>query len=160
LHPEKTRIVYCKDDDRKGNYPNISFDFLGFTFRPREAKSRWGRYFTSFLPAISNKAAKAIRQEIKSLKIHRRSGSSLEDLSRMCNPKIRGWINYYGSFYKTALYPILNHINRILTKWVTWKFKRFKGHRKQAAMWLGRVAHKQPLLFAHWQMGLKPATGR
>ena len=160
LNPEKTRIIYCKDDNRNGSYPIISFDFLGFTFRPRKAKNHKGQVFTSFLPGISNDAAKEIRQEIRSFKIHRRCSETLESLSEMLNPKLRGWINYYGSFYKTALYPTLNHINRILTKWVTWKFKRFKGHRRRATHWLGRIAQKQPTLFAHWQMGVKPAAGR
>jgi len=44
LHPEKTRIVYCQDSDPKGQHEHIQFDFLGFTFRPRRAKNRWGNF--------------------------------------------------------------------------------------------------------------------
>ena len=104
LHPQKTKIVYCKDEDRRENYSNESFDYLGYTFRPRRSKNRWGKYFINFSPAISNKAAKAIRDEAKRWRWHLRSDKHLEDLARMFNPIIRGWISYYGRFYKSALY--------------------------------------------------------
>ena len=113
LHPEKTKIVYCKDDDRRGNYPNERFDFLGYTFRARRSKNRWGEYFVNFSPAVSNQATKRIRQTIRGWSLHRRSDKSLDDLARMFNPMIRGWINYYSRFYKSALYPTLRHLNRI-----------------------------------------------
>jgi RNA-directed DNA polymerase len=108
LHPEKTKIVYCKDDDRRLEYPCTSFDFLGYTFRPRRSKNRWGNYFINFSPAISNRAAKAIRHEIRRWKLPLRSDKDLEDLARMFNTVIRGWINYYGAFYTSALYPTLS----------------------------------------------------
>lgn len=159
LHPEKTRIVYCKDDDRRGDYPNTSFDFLGFTFRPRRSKNRWGKYFVNFSPAVSNKAGKVMRQKARRWKLHLRSDKSLEDLSRMFGPIIRGWINYYGSFYKSALYPTLRHLNRALVRWATRKFKRLRRHRRRAGYWLGRIARRQPWLFPHWQMGVRPTAG-
>jgi RNA-directed DNA polymerase len=159
LHPEKTKIIYCKDDDRQGNYPLNSFDFLGFTFRPRRSKNRWGKYFVNFTPAVSNKAGKAMRQKARRWKMHLRSDKSLEDLSRMFGPVIRGWIAYYGSFYKSALYPTLSHLNRTLVRWAMRKFKRLKGHRRRAERWLGRIAKRQPWLFPHWKMGIKPAAG-
>ncbi len=158
LHPEKTRIVYCKDDDRRGNYVNTSFDFLSYTFRPRRSKNRWGKYFVSFLPGVSNKAGKAMRQKARKWKMHLRSDKSLEDLSKMFSPVIRGWINYYGKFYKSALYPTLRHLNRILVRWAMRKFKKLKGHRRRAEHWLGRIAQRQSWLFPHWQMGIKPAV--
>jgi len=105
LHPEKTRIVYCQDDERREDYPHVAFDFLGYTFRPRRSKNRWGKYFINFSPAISNKAAKGIRQRSRRWCWPLRSDKSLEDLSRMFNPIIQGWINYYGRYYKSALYP-------------------------------------------------------
>ena len=98
LSLQKTKIVYCKDDIRRGEYPEQKFDFLGFTFRPRRAKSRQGRFFVSFIPAISNKAAKSIRDIMRQWQIHRRTDTSLDDLAKMSNPVLRGWINYYGSF--------------------------------------------------------------
>ena len=105
LHPEKTKVVYCKDDDRWGTYPNEKFDFLGYTFRPRRSKSRKGKYFINFSPAVSDKAVKAIRAEIGSWDLHLRSDKRIEDLSRMFNPIIRGRLQYYGRYYRSALYP-------------------------------------------------------
>jgi RNA-directed DNA polymerase len=152
LHPEKTKIVYCKDDDRRLEYPCTSFDFLGYTFRPRRSKNRWGNYFINFSPAISNRAAKAIRHEIRRWKLPLRSDKDLEDLARMFNTVIRGWINYYGAFYKSARYPTLRHLDRKLALWATRKFKRLRRHRRRADSWLRRVAHRQPGLFAHWRL--------
>jgi len=159
LHPEKTKIVYCKDDDRRGEYSDISFDFLSYTFRPRRSKNRWGKFFVSFLPGVSNKAGKAMRQKAWKWKMHLRSDKSLEDLSRMFSPVIRGWINYYGKFYKSALYPTLQQLNRTLVRWAMRKFKKLKGHRRRAGYWLGNVARRQPQLFPHWQLGVKPTAG-
>jgi RNA-directed DNA polymerase len=94
LHPKKTRIVYCKDDDRRGHYPNEQFDFLGYTFRPRRSKNRWGKYFVNFSPGVSKAAAKAIRQSIRDGRRDCRIDKRVDDLGRMFNPIIRGWINY------------------------------------------------------------------
>jgi len=159
LHPEKTSIVYCKDDNRRDEYPNTSFDFLGFAFRPRRSKNRWGKYFINFTPAVSNKAAKVMRQKARRWKIHLRSDMSLDEVSRMLGPIIRGWISYYGSFYKSALYPILRHLNRMLVRWAMRKFKRFRRHHRRAEYWLGEIAQRQPWLFPHWQMGVRPTAG-
>jgi len=150
LHPQKTKIVYCKDDDRRGDYPNTAFDFLGYTFRPRRSKNRWGKVFINFSLAISSRAAKAIRQEVRHWKLPLRSDKSIDDLARMFNAKIRGWVNYYGAFYKSALYPTLRHIDRKLALWATRKFKRLRRHRRRAVHWLRRIAHRQTWLFAHW----------
>lgn len=152
LHPEKTKIVYCKDDDRRDEYPQTAFDFLGYTFRPRRSKNRWGKYFVNFSPAISNGAAKAIRREIRRWKLPLRSDKDLEDLARMFRARIQGWINYYGAFYKSALYPILQHLDRKLALWATRKFKRLRRHRRRAGHWLRRIAHRQPSLFPHWRL--------
>lgn len=158
LHPGKTRLVYCKDDDRREHHPLTKFDFLGYTFRPRRAKNRHGKYFVSFLPAISNKAAKEMRQAIHDWRIHLKPDKALEDISRMFNSTIRGWIQYYGRFYKSALYPSLRYMNRALVHWVRRKYKRFSTHRRRAEHWLGNLAKREPRLFAHWQMGIKPSA--
>jgi RNA-directed DNA polymerase len=152
LHPEKTRIVYCRDDDRRGNYPETQFEFLGYTFRARRSKNRWGKFFINFSPAISRKAAKAIRQEVRGWRLHLRSDKALEDLARMFNATIRGWIQYYSAFYKSALYGVLRHIDRKLVYWAMRKFKRLRGHKRRAEQWLRRVARRQPSLFAHWRL--------
>jgi len=159
LHPAKTKIVYCKDDDRKGRYADEQFDFLGYTFRPRRSKNRRGTFFVNFSPAVSNTAAKEMRKTMREWKLHRRSDKSLEDLSRMFNPVLRGWINYFKSFYKSALYPVCRHFERTLVRWATRKYKRLRGHKRNAAAWLRGIARRQPGLFAHWQL-LPSAAGR
>ena len=159
LHPVKTKIVYCKDDQRRGAYPVTSFDFLGFTFMPRLSKSWKGSLFLNFSPAISNKAGKSIREKSRHWNMHRRSDESLEDLSRMYSPVIRGWINYYGSFYKSKLVRTMRHLNRILFRWAMRKFKKLKRHPRRAEYWLGRIAQKHPRLFPHWEIGAKPVAG-
>jgi RNA-directed DNA polymerase len=160
LHPDKTKIVYCKDADRREDYPMISFDFLGYTFRPRRSKNRWGKYFINFSPAISVKSSKKIRDTIRSWRLHLRSDKSIEDLSHMFNSVIRGWINYYGRYYKSELYSSFRNLNRILMKWVMRKYKKFRGHRRRAMYWLGRLARRNWGLFAHWQLGLLPSAGQ
>ena len=105
VHPEKTHIVYCKDDDRPGQYPTEQFTFLGYTFRARRSKNRWGKYFINFAPAVSNAAATRMRQAMRRRHLARRSDKAIDDLARMWNPVLRGWIQYYGRFYKSALYP-------------------------------------------------------
>jgi group II intron reverse transcriptase/maturase len=158
LHPQKTRVVYCKDDDRRGTYPEHSFDFLGYTFRPRRSKNRWGKFFISFTPAVSNKAAKAMRTKLRSWALHNRSDKSLEDLARMFNPVVQGWINYYASFYKSALYPTLRHLDMVLARWAVRKYKKLRGHLRRARHWLARVARTRPRLFAHWKL-VQPTAG-
>jgi RNA-directed DNA polymerase len=159
LNREKTRIVYCKDDDRKGDYPETSFDFLGYTFRPRRSKNRWGKYFINFSPAVSNAACKAMRQTIRGWHLHLKVDRDIEDLSRMFNPVVRGWINYYSRFYKSQLYGVLRHLDRSLILWVRRKYKKLTHHKERASSWLGRLARKRPELFAHWQMGILPTVG-
>ena len=152
LHPQKTKIVYCKDDDRRGSYPNEKFDFLGYTFRPRRSKNRWGKHFINFTPAVSYEAAKKMRREMRRWRLHLRSDKSLEDLGRMFNAVIRGWIRYYGRFYKSALYPVFRHLNHTLMRWATRKYKKLRRHRRRARIWLARIAKREPQLFAHWQL--------
>jgi group II intron reverse transcriptase/maturase len=158
LHPQKTRVVYCKDDDRRGTYPDHSFDFLGYTFRPRRSKNRWGKFFISFTPAVSNAAAKAMRRTLRSWALPNRSDKSLEDLARMFNPVVQGWINYFASFYKSALYPTLRHLDLVLARWAARKYKKLRRHLRRARHWLARVAQTRPGLFAHWKL-VQPTAG-
>jgi group II intron reverse transcriptase/maturase len=161
LHPEKTKIVYCKDDDRRGTHEHTTFDFLGYTFRPRRAKNRKGKLFISFLPGVSNKAGKSIRATIRSWRLGAtRNNQSLEELAKFVNPFVRGWVNYYGRFYKSALTPVLRELERSLAYWVRRKFKRFARHARRAVHWLGHVARREPNLFVLWQIGIRPATGQ
>jgi RNA-directed DNA polymerase len=160
LHPEKTTIIYCKDEDRGGTYLNERFDFLGYTFRPRRSRNRWGKFFINFSPAVSDKTTKAMRRTMRSWTLQRRSDKSLDDLSRMFNPILRGWITYYGQYYKSALYPTFLNLNRILARWAMRKYKRLRRHSRRAGHWLGRIARQKPKMFGHWEMGLLPTVGR
>ena len=150
LHPEKTRIVYCRDTDRPGDHPVHKFTFLGYEFRPRLVRWGAGQYRVGFTPAAGPKALKAIRAEVRRWRLHRRTDKELADLARMFNPIIRGWILYYGRFYRSALYPALRHIDLYLGRWACKKMKRHRGHQRRAHQWLAREAQAQPRLFAHW----------
>mgnify|MGYP006442191621 FL=1 len=152
LHPQKTKLVYCKDTNRKGDYPDVCFDFLGYRFQPRLAKWRGGLFGVSFLPAARPKALTAMRREIRGWGLQRRSDQSLADLARRFNPVIRGWINYFSHFYKSALYPTLRRLDAHLVRWARRKYKRFRQRPRQARAWLERVARANPSLFAHWRL--------
>ena len=152
LHPQKTKIVYCKDTNRKETYPAVTFDFLGYSFRPRLAAWRGSKYGVSFLPAAADKALKKMREEIRRWNVQTRTDKALDDLARMFNPHIRGWINYYSHFYKSALYDSLRRIDFHLRKWARRKYQRFRQRPKGAREWLARIIGTNPGLFAHWQL--------
>ena len=158
LHPEKTKIVYCKDDNRRSSFSAEQFDFLGYTFQPRLAKSKAGKYFVSFSPAISKKAAQAIRQTMRDWKLQLKCNRTIKEISEWINPVVRGWINYYGRFWKTALNSIFDRLNVRLMKWAKWKYKKLKGRSRRAMNWIGKIAKENPRLFAHWELGIRPAT--
>jgi len=151
LHPVKTKIVYCKDANRPGSFEHTSFDFLGYTFRGRLAKGPRG-YFTGFSPAISAKAKKATGRQIRAWHLDRRSATDLSGLAEAINPQVRGWINYYGAFYRSELRFLAWRINEHLVRWAMHKFKRFRGKYAKAMDWLQKVYQYQPRLFAHWQL--------
>jgi len=150
LHPEKTKIVYCKDGNRKGDHEHTSFDFLGYTFRARKAVDKHGRFFTNFLPAISAKAKNSIREEVRNWRLQLKSDKSLQDIASMYASKIRGWLNHYAHFYRSELYRVLRYIDDCLIKWVQRKYKKLQSKRK-AAHWLRDVAKREPMMFPHWK---------
>jgi RNA-directed DNA polymerase len=156
LNQGKTRVVYCKDADRPGSHEHERFDFLGYTFRPRLSRSRFGKHFLNFSPAVSGEAAKRMRREIRRWRLHLRADKTLTDLARMFNAVLRGWINYYGRFYKSMLYPTFRHLNEILVRWAAGKYKRLRRHRARARRFIADVARRQPDLFAHWRLGVRP----
>jgi len=150
LHPEKTRLVYC---GRKGAGRKPGrFDFLGYTFRPRRAINRQGKCFTGFLPGVSRSSCRSMREKMRSWRLHQRSDLSLEEIAEMINPTIRGWINYYGRFYKSALYPVLWSLNRILLKWAGRKYQKLRCRKTETGLWLRSLAERNRGLFAHWGM--------
>lgn len=155
LHPTKTKIVYCKDRKRKGEHPNVTFDFLGYAFRPRLVKNtRNGALFWGFNPAVSPLALKAMRSTIRDLKLRRRTHVSLADIARQLNPLLRGWIGYYGRYTPSALRPLLRSVNLTVLSWLRRKFKRFKAHKTQAGRFLEKLARERADLFVHWRLGM------
>jgi RNA-directed DNA polymerase len=153
LNLDKTRIVYCRDSNRPGSHEHERFSFLGYTFRPRRARSEAGELFVSFAPAVSDEAAKRIRRVVKRWRLHLWSSKTLAELAQAINSTVRGWINYYGRFYRSALISLLGHINRYLVRWAMRKFKRLRGRPTRAWSFLAGVAARQPGLFAHWRAG-------
>lgn len=154
MHPTKTKIVYCKDGSRKGKYPNRSFDFLGYCFRPRLVEnSRRGTLFWSFTPAVSRAALTEMRQEIRKTNFRNRTQIELGDVARGLNPVLRGWMEYYGRYSPSALYPVFRQVNRTLVAWAMRKYKHLAGHKTRASLFLESIAEKNPQLFAHWQKG-------
>jgi RNA-directed DNA polymerase len=156
LHPDKTRIVYCKDSNRREEHEHISFTFLGYAFRARGAiSSKNGRGFTSFLPAISPEALKAKSDRLRELRIHRQVNLSLDALAEWLNPIIAGWMNYYGRYYRTGLYPLLRRVNIYLRRWAGKKYKRLRTHKRFKRWWTG-LLQREPGLFAQWRWVYSP----
>jgi RNA-directed DNA polymerase len=155
MHPIKTKIVYCRDGKRKGGYPNVAFDFLGYQFRPRMVRSsRNNELFCSFTPAVSPSALKAMRSTVRDLDIRQRTQRSLGDIARMLNPLLRGWIGFYGRYNRAALETMLRHVNLTLVAWAMRKYKRFQGRKVRAARFLEKLVRIQPAMFEHWRIGM------
>lgn len=155
LHPTKTKIVYCRDRNRKGPYPNVTFDFLGYGFRPRLVKrSRDGALFWGFNPAVSVSALKAMRATVRDLNIRRHTYRSLADIAQTLNPLLQGWIGYYGRYAPSALYPLFRYVNQTLLAWAQRKFKRLKAHKIRASRFLQKLARESASLFVHWRLGM------
>ena len=155
LHPTKTKIVYCRDGKRKGTYPNVKFDFLGYCFRPRWIKkSRDNSMFCGFNPAVSPSALNTMRSTIRDLNIRRQTQLSLADIARTLNPLVRGWIEYYGRYAPSALSPMLRYVNQTLVRWAMRKFKRFKAHKIRASRFLQKLVREKVSLFVHWRIGM------
>lgn len=151
LHPAKTQIVYCRDANRHGSCPRVVFTFLGFDFRPRQAVNKHGQLFTSFCPGVSAMAKNEMRRRIGSWKLGRRTRQSIEDLSRALNPILRGWLNYYGRFYRTAMHDVFHHFDKALSRWVRRKYSNLWKHKTRAFKWIARLRRYRPELFIHWQ---------
>jgi RNA-directed DNA polymerase len=149
LHPDKTKVVYCKDGNRRGSHEHTSFTFLGFTFRARKARTRAGKNFTNFLPAISKDALNKVSGEVRRWRLHRRTRHSFAELAKKINSIVRGWMQYYGAFYRSALCPLLARINAYLMRWIRKKYTRLRPFHKALACWQ-RITRQHPRLFAHW----------
>ena len=151
LHPDKTKIVYCKDSNRPGSYHNEKFDFLGYTFRPRSSRNRYGKLFVNFTPAISEKAKQKARDKIKSWFKEVKSNGILKDFIKVINPVVSGWINYYGKFNAGELWSTMWFVDTILMKWAKKKYDKLKQSWQKAKVWLSGIRKREPNLFAHWK---------
>jgi RNA-directed DNA polymerase len=150
LHPEKTKIVYCGDSNRRGGHDAVTFDFLGYTFRPRAAvNKRTQVMFTSFAPAMSRDKLTAKGEEVRAWRLHLRTGGTLADLADWINPVVRGWMEYWGHFHKSQMYGLLQRINAYLMRWARKKYRRLRSRRRLNTWWERLVAN-EPGLFAHW----------
>jgi RNA-directed DNA polymerase len=150
LHPDKTKIVYCQDGKRRASYEHTEFTFLGFTFRQRRMRDKNGKQFSSFNPTISKQALKKISAEVRSWRLHHRTGLDFVEVARRINPIVRGWMQYYGAFYRSALHPLLSRINAYLVRWIRKKYKRLRAKKKALRCWRG-IVQRFPRMFAHWE---------
>jgi len=150
MHPEKTRVVYCKDSKRTQTYETIQFDFLGYTFRPRRVASRHGRIFTGFTPAVSTQAVTAMRRSLRQRGLFQRSELSLEQIAKWLAPRVCGWMAYYGRFRRSAFQVVAESIDQSIVRWAMRKYKRLRGHKGRAFAWLNRLKRKSPDWFVHW----------
>lgn len=152
LHPTKTKIVYCKDGSRKGQYAQTEFDFLGYTFRRRLVRnSKHNSVFVNFTPAVSKSALKSMRAETRKRSFRNRPDLELKDIANMYNPVLRGWIGYYGRYHPTALGPVLGHFNLTLRAWAMNKYKKLRGRKTKATHFLQGIAEREGQLFVHWR---------
>jgi RNA-directed DNA polymerase len=157
VHPDKTKIVYCRREGRLERYKQTSFDFLGFSFCPRLAPSqRNGGAYLWYTPGISKRAQKAIASAVRDLNFWRTPGSNLEELVHRINPLVRGWFNYYGRYYPSLCKHVLRTINYQLIKWLRVKFKRYKYHKTRAHKALQAIHLRNPNMFEHWKLGVIP----
>ena len=152
MHPVKTKIVYCKDDERKEDYPITEFEFLGYSFKQRYIRYKDGRRGMNFIATVSKSAEKSLKEKIKGMNIQRMSGSTIQMVSEAINPILRGWINYLGAYSRSALRKTLNVVQMRLVIWAMRKYKRFRGHRRRAEVWLKEIMKREPAMFAHWAL--------
>lgn len=155
LHPDKTKIVYCKDGARDGDYPNTKFKFLGYEFRRRKVKNSYTNgIFVNFTPAVCPEAKKDMRAKIRKLDIRNRTNLELEHIANWMNPILIGWLNYYGKYSRSAMYPVLKSFNLTLVSWARRKYKKLQRHKNKACMFIQEISKKRPNLFAHWRCGM------
>ena len=152
MHPEKSKIVYCKDSNRTASYAHVYFTFLGFTFMPRAARNKHNRLFTSFLPGVSVDAMERMRKVVRGWRIYHQTPVTLADLAKQCDPTIRGWWNYYGAFYQTAMHELFGYLDRKLVQWAIRKYKTLLRHKRRGERWLRKMRKESPQMFVHWSV--------
>jgi RNA-directed DNA polymerase len=157
VNEKKTKIVYCKNTNRKGKFKTVQFDFLGFSFQPRPTSTKEGKMFLGFDCAISRKSEKKIAEVFRKSKFHLWTSSDITRIAKEFNPKIQGWLNYYGKFRKYNLMRIFRIFHWRLIKWAVYRYKRFRKSMHKAGRWIRQIAKSYPGLFVHWQHGFQGA---
>ena len=152
-HPKKTKVVYCKKSGRNLKGFPVQFDFLGFSFRPIRMNLKKGGSFLQFDCIMSRKSKVRITQELFKLNFHNMTQRTIQDLAILLNPKIRGWLNYYGKINRRCLRPVFYYLHHRMIKWILNKYKRFKRSKVKAVGWLRWVYNSYPNLFYHWTLG-------
>ena len=154
LHPQKTRIIYCKDKNRKAEYEHTSFDFLGYTFKQRRAKNkRNGRMFMSFSPAVSKSSINSMKAKTRKYHLGRRTELEINDIAELFNPILRGWMNYYAQYYGSEFDSVLKHFNMRLIAWASRKYSKLRGKKTASRKFIEKIAARDPNLFVHWKNG-------
>lgn len=156
LHPDKTRLVYCRDINRPAEYPTTQFTFLGYTFRPRKAVDKYGRVYVNFAPAVARDVLRVMRQTIRGWHLQLKSDKTIADLSSMFNPILRGWMSYYSRFHGSAMFAVWRHVNTYLVRWLMRKHKPLARHKRRARNALGKLAAASTRAFVHWELGIYP----
>ena len=152
-HPEKTKLVYCKKSGRNLKGFPVQFDFLGFSFRPIRMKLKKGGSFLQFDCIMSGKSKVRITRELRKMNFHNMTQRTIQDLAILLNPKIRGWLNYYGKINRRCMQPVFYYLHHRMIKWILNKYKRFKRSKVKAVHWLRQVCQSYPNLFYHWVLG-------
>jgi RNA-directed DNA polymerase len=153
LHPDKTRIVYCKDSRRRQEYEQVTFTFCGYAIRPRKAFDRKRKeVYTGFMPAVDPGKLTDVSRKAVSWRLQRRTTLTLDDLAKEVNPVLRGWLTYFTAFYSTAVIPLCKRMDRHLMRWARRKYKRLERSEKRTRAWLRGVRQRSPDLFAHWAL--------
>jgi len=153
LHPDKTKIVYCKDSRRRQEYEQVTFTFCGYAFRPRQAFDRKRKeVYTGFMPDVDPGKLTDVSRKAVSWRLQRRTTLTLDDLAKEVNPRIRGWLTYFTAFYSTAVIPLCKRMDRHLMRWARRKYKRLERSEKRTRAWLRGVRQRSPDLFAHWAL--------
>jgi RNA-directed DNA polymerase len=155
LHPEKTKIVYCKSYQRPERHENESFIFLGNSFEPTTIKSRKmeGTRFLIFAGDICNAAKTSIRSKIKEVLNPQWSNQTLEGFAQRLNPKIRGWVNYYTKFNRQKVEEVFYYLNDLIQQWMKHKYKI--GSKKRLYDKYYQFQTANPDLFYHWKLEKK-----
>ena len=154
LHPEKTKIVYCKNYQRNEKHEQESFTFLSYSFQPRTIRSQRniGERFVVFMGAICNQAKTHIKNALRKILITRWTNMTLEGFAKLLNPKIRGWMNYYTKYCKHETYQVFYYLNTLIRSWVKNKYRiisKAKVYDKYRT-----IQQAAPDLFYHWQKGI------